>query len=505
MALKSSDVNTARAGLRTTRKKRRASASPPPTPKKHAAVKRARASKNDYSTVNSSTEAAASLIPLPSPPAHERPSWLLFAWGAGDSGQLGMGPDVFFATVAKPRRNHYVDNLVEQGAFGEPGAGLECIAAGGLHSVLIDETGTVWTCGMNDNAELGRVTVTITEGDTTVEVDEATSLPFHVPVPIQTLRDEGFRAVKVAAGDCINVVLDEHGQLRAWGMYRTSDGDLGFSPAIRKQFKPSAIPALSGIPVAAVAAGDNHVLFLTTKGEVYSAGSSEYMQLGRRVLRRHRLKGTVPERVILQSRTRKALLIGAGADHSFAVDEEGTPWGWGLNGHGQTGTGVGSERSEDRIVPVPLPVGGLSKAELGGATVVQIAGGSQHTLFLISDGRVYACGNHEDGQLGISDDKDTLAKRYPEGFVPEPVLVPFPDGDDPIVAVACGTHNSLAISKGGAMYAWGRDTTGQVGTGKAGVDVRTPTIVVRKEGGSWSAKAVSCGAQHSLALLQKKA
>ncbi|CDO76928.1 hypothetical protein BN946_scf185006.g10 [Trametes cinnabarina] len=418
-----------------------------------------------------------------------------------------MGVDVLLTTttVDKPRRNHYVEKLVEQGAFGEPGAGLESVAAGGLHSVLIDETGTIWTCGTNDNAELGRTTVTIAERKTTVEVDEATSLPFHVPVPIQSLRDEGFRAVKVVAGDCINVALDEHGQLRAWGTYRTSDGELGFSPAIRKQFKPSSIPALSGIPIAAVAAGDNHILFLSISGEVYSAGSSEYMQLGRRVLKRHQLKGTVPERVILQSRSRRALVVGAGADHSFAVDEDGTPWGWGLNGHGQTGTGVGSERNENRIVPAPVPVIGLSKAELGGATVVQIAGGSQHTLFLTSDGRVHACGKSEDGQLGISDDKDALAERYPDGFVPEPVLVPFPDGDDPIVAVACGTHNNLAITKGGAMYAWGRDTIGQVGTGTEGVDVRTPTIVVRKEGGSWSAKAVSCGGQHSLALLQKKA
>ena len=265
------------------------------------------------------------------------------------------------------------------------------------------------------------------------------------------------------------------------------------------------IPALNRLRISSVVAGDNHILLLATSGEVYSAGSSEYMQLGRRILSRRPTKGTIPERVILKSRSRKAVVIGAGADHSFAVDEDGTTWGWGLNGQGQTGTGVDPDSEpEDRIVPAPLPVHGLSKADLGGATVVQIAGGAQHTLFLTSDGRVYACGTCVDGQLGISDDDAALAKRYPGGFVPEPVLVPFPDRGDPVVAVACGTHNNLAVTRGGAMYAWGRDTLGQLGTGKEGVDIKTPTIIVRKEGGSWSAKAASCGSQHSLALLRQK-
>ncbi|KAI0714088.1 regulator of chromosome condensation 1/beta-lactamase-inhibitor protein II [Cerioporus squamosus] len=492
---------------KATRRKLRASPSPPPAPKQLRAPARRKAApvvkgRTRRAPAHDNAPGEQWLNPLPLAPAHERPCWQVFGWGAGDSGQLGMGADVLALNLPRPRRNHYLETLAEEGAFGGPEAGFESVAAGALHSVFVDEKGTIWTCGTNDNAELGRPTITIVEGHTTVEVDEATSLPFHVPVPIQSLVDEGFRAVKVAVGDCIGVALDSQGQLRAWGTYRTSNGDLGFSPSVSKQYKPVSIPALSAVQLSSVAAGDNHVLFLTTTGDVYSAGSSEYMQLGRRPPTRHTVKGTIPERVILRLRSRKAVVVGAGADHSFAVDTEGTVWGWGLNGHGQTGTGV---VSRDRVVPAPLRVQGLSKADLGGnATVVQIAGGAQHTLFLTSDGRVYGCGNYKDGQLGIADSSDALATRYPDGYIPEPVLVPFPDNDDPIVAVACGTHNSLAITQGGAMYAWGRDTTGQVGTGTEGADVRTPRNVVRRTGGSWSAKAASCGSQHSLALLQRK-
>jgi hypothetical protein len=58
------------------------------------------------------------------------------------TGQFGMGPDQL-GEISKPRRNPWVDEQIEDGTFGGEGAGLEAIAAGGLHSLFIDEKGTV--------------------------------------------------------------------------------------------------------------------------------------------------------------------------------------------------------------------------------------------------------------------------------------------------------------------------------------------------------------------------
>lgn len=83
----------------------------------------------------------------------------------------------------------------------------------------------VWSCGVNDNAALGRVTKTIVDPNNsmrTLEVDERTALPNSVPVPIQSLADEGFRAVKVAAGDSISLAISDQGELRLWGTFRVS-------------------------------------------------------------------------------------------------------------------------------------------------------------------------------------------------------------------------------------------------------------------------------------------
>lgn len=53
-----------------------------------------------------------------------------------------MGPDVLDEQT-KPKRNIWVEEQIEDGTFGVEGAGIESIAAGGLHTVFIDEKGTV--------------------------------------------------------------------------------------------------------------------------------------------------------------------------------------------------------------------------------------------------------------------------------------------------------------------------------------------------------------------------
>ena len=80
--------------------------------------------------------------PLPTPPEHRRPPNQLFVWGAGNFGQFGMGSD-FLGEYAFPKKSPWVDRMISEGAFGSEGAGLETVAAGGLHTLFIDEKGTV--------------------------------------------------------------------------------------------------------------------------------------------------------------------------------------------------------------------------------------------------------------------------------------------------------------------------------------------------------------------------
>jgi regulator of chromosome condensation len=80
--------------------------------------------------------------PLPTAPVHYRPAPQLFVWGAGNFGQFGMGPN-FLGEFSKPKRSLWIEEQMKEGTFGSEGAGLEAAAAGGLHTLLIDEKGTV--------------------------------------------------------------------------------------------------------------------------------------------------------------------------------------------------------------------------------------------------------------------------------------------------------------------------------------------------------------------------
>ncbi|KAJ8515345.1 hypothetical protein ONZ45_g7233 [Pleurotus djamor] len=443
--------------------------------------------------------------PLPVPPPKQRPGLTLWAWGAGNFGQFGMGPDVL-GELDKPRKNPWAEAKMQSGEFGEEGAGLETIAAGGLHTLFVDEKGTVWTCGVNDDAALGRVTKDVPDPENPgqfLNVDDLTS----VPHPLTSLVDEKFRAVKIIAGDSISAAVSDQGDLRVWGTFRANEGSLGFANGNQHQFKPVSILELPHKPgdsekVSSIASGSNHLLVLTTHGNIYTWGAGEQSQLGRKLIERRKIHGTVPEKITLGNRSRKAVLVGSGVYHSFAVDDQGDVWGWGLNTMGQTGTGYSGPGDDE--VKVPTKVIGLSKEELGGETVVEVTGGEHHTLFLTSGGKVYACGRSNCSQLGLPSDHEAFKDREHDDFVSIPTLVKLSDEDDedPARHISAGLHNSMAVTEEGALFVWGQGTQGELGV--ADVEVTTPKMIVRREGGSWAAIQVACGGQHTLGLFRSK-
>ena len=91
------------------------------------------------------------------------------------------------------------------------------------------------------------------------------------------------------------------------------------------------------------------LVVLTTLGHIYTWGAGEQGQLGRKIIERRKIHGTTPEKVTLRTRQIKAVVVGAGNYSSYAVDEQGQVWGWGLNSWGQVGTGNEDEDDNPKV------------------------------------------------------------------------------------------------------------------------------------------------------------
>ena len=116
-----------------------------------------------------------------------------------------------------------------------------------------------------------------------------------------------------------------------------------------------------------------------------------------------------------------------------------------------------------------------------------ISAGSCHNLALKSDGTVWAWGDNSSGQLGNGTTDNSTS----------PVKVSFPGGVT-VTAIAAGGYHSLALTSNGTIYAWGYNNTGQIGNGTLAPAVTSP-VKVSFPGGV-TVTAIAAGDYYSMAL-----
>ncbi|EFJ43556.1 hypothetical protein VOLCADRAFT_119094 [Volvox carteri f. nagariensis] len=144
--------------------------------------------------------------------------------------------------------------------------------------------------------------------------------------------------------------------------------------------------------------------------------------------------------------------VACGGAHTAVVTDDGALFTFGLNSWGQLG-----HSRQDKFVASPLEVGLPDP-------VVAVAAGGYHTLALTSAGEVWCWGMAGEGQLGIGEPSEGATG----GRQVEPRLVGSLSGAG-VVSLAAGDHHSLALTRSGELFSWGRGDQGALGHGTVAI------------------------------------
>lgn len=175
-----------------------------------------------------------------------------------------------------------------------------------------------------------------------------------------------------------------------------------------------------------------------------------------------------------QSPTWKEVTASDGT--TYAINTDGSLWGWGWNEVGQLG--IDSKTPEKTATPQRMGTANNWKT---------IAGGKGYAFFIDNDGALWAVGTNEFGVQGANDGATTHNVLTRIGT----------DSDWDFVAAAhFNEYVGIARKTDGTLWAWGRGNSGLLGDGT----LKDSAPVPQQIGTDKDWKTVSIGATHVLAL-----
>ena len=289
-------------------------------------------------------------------------------------------------------------------------------ASGHFHTITLSDDGTVHSFGRNREGALG--------------------LGHHndvsLPTPIPNLP----KINMISCGANFTVCVDHEGLV--WSFGKNNAGQLGTGniASFNVPQKLLEIP-----PVLSVSCGCDHTLMITNDLDLWSCGNNNDGQLchGDKKIR------FKPQKTLFSNISK----ISAGFFHSLFQNDKGQIFSCGNNQKGQCGLGhFNHTQIEASLIP-NLP-----------SNIVQFVCGSRHTLFLDSEGNVFAVGdNGVYGQLG-------LANYVHQNVLNKITNIP------PIKIISCVNASSYLIDFEGNLWSFGFNISGQLGHGdKTNVNV----------------------------------
>ena len=328
-------------------------------------------------------------------------SGVLWTWGMGGYGQLGVGTTYDSATPVRVMGDVY------------------SVSTSGSNGAAIRTDGSLWMWGSNAVGELGLPGV------------HDRNVGLMGDFPIQTRPVKVMDSVQaVSAGEQFVLAIGNDGALWAWG--DNNFGQLGDGTTTHRS-RPVKIME----DVVACAAGDDFSAAVKSDGTLWTWGYNGFGQLG---------DGTTTSRSTPKQVMTGVKMVSACFSGCAAVKTDGTLWIWGLNKHGQIGNGTVTESHTPKEV-------------LDNVRFVSL--GSGHTAAIRYDGSLWLWGDNEYGALGNggSGNYHHTSGYKPAGYHYDQTR-PAQLMED-VYAVSAGGLGTAVIRADGSLWTWGYRDVGE--------------------------------------------
>jgi alpha-tubulin suppressor-like RCC1 family protein len=353
---------------------------------------------------------------------------------------------------------------------------MSAVFAGGNSSGALSSTGTVYVWGDNASSQLhnGKSVnlsdpTSLTSGAASIAFGEHHSLMLKTSGSVSSAGSGAFGELFSKAADSTAspelimkdvssysagydhaAAVDANGRLYTWG--NNDCGQLGLGDTVMRT-EPTRVTSVKA-DFAKVWCGNKVTFALTTDGDVYVFGENSNNLLGTKT--KTKTVSTPTINSYLYDKSRNIEIYPSDGFCLALID--GAVYGWGSNSAG-------------RLLDLNKTVSEPTELTSGLGSITKLAVGSSHVLALDSRGTVWVWGSNSLRQLGFESDS------Y---IVDEPTALEITNSKGETVEtsfndIAAAESHSLVVGSDGKLWAFGTNSSGQLGT--SDYRLKTPTSI----------------------------
>ncbi|CRL05544.1 CLUMA_CG017959, isoform A [Clunio marinus] len=399
----------------------------------------------------------------------------IYVWGLAETGALGISKSLALHKQTQCRIIHHPSRL----QFGEKYEVLDVAAGYGFSLFATKKTSdnvSLFGTGINTDSQIGyHKHRGITNKPIEIMIYPA---PIYLP---KLFEDEKLQAIKIAAGRAHSLVLADNGAVFTLG--NNVYGQCGREILEDEDYFGSNLihrlndDAFEGEKIQNLACGQDHSLFISESGKVYSCGWGADGQTGLS----HYKNNFQPTRIEGEIKNEQIVKVSSIGDCVLALNNKGEVFGWGNSEYGQI-----IQNKETQQINTPIHLDFLK----GYGKFIDIAAGGSFCAVLNEAGEVFMWGFGILGFGPVVDQCDTPKQIPPTLFGRNPF-----NPENRVISINSGLNFMTAINSDNDLFTWGRNKFGCLGLGHEKDQFFPFKALVGAK-----VERVACGVDHIIAL-----